>query len=167
MMHKFCFLIVFSIANFSCIYKSGNRQPDVNRRYDVSISPFYIKKYMKGLDSFYANRLLITSEIVNYPDNFVPITDSMNGYKYVIEFHSLDSVTYLDSHYINLASVYDFKKKSWIKDEDSLSNIEYEMFKKFFKDSVLEKTVSKFMGAVQDSLLFVDKSHLVEIKELR
>ena len=80
---------------------------------------------MLTLDSFYANSLdLTTSEIVNFPESFIPIIDSLLGYKYVIEFHSLDSATYIEEHYISLASIYDFKKGKWVKDQDELKNNE-------------------------------------------
>jgi hypothetical protein len=83
-MSKFTSVFLVCLILFSCLYKAGNRQPDINKSYDVNISPFFIKKYMKGLDSFYANDMLITSEIVNYPNDFIPVTDTLQGYKYVI-----------------------------------------------------------------------------------
>jgi len=122
---------------------------------------------MKTIDSLYANRNLITSEIVNYSENFVPITDSVLGYKYVIEFSSYDSLSYIESHYIGLASVYDFKKGHWITDRDDLKNNELEKFKIFFKDSVLTKVVQRYKNEIPDSLLFIGKPDTITIKPLQ
>jgi hypothetical protein len=167
-MNKYNFLfLLLSINLYSCIYKAGNRQPDINQGYDVSISPFYIKKYMRSLDSFYMNRNLITSEVVNYPEDFIPITDSTNGYKYIIEFDNFDSLKSINRHYINLASIYDFKRQKWIKDIGNLKESEWESFKDFFKNSILNMTVNRYKGHVPDSFLFIDKSQVISIKELR
>ena len=122
---------------------------------------------MKTIDTFYANRMLITSEIVNYSENFIPVTDSALGYKYVIEFNSYDSISYLESNYIGLASIYDFKKGRWVTDRDNLKNYELEKFKTFFKDSVLTKVVQRFKDKVPDSLLFVGKPDTIIIKPLK
>lgn len=151
----------------SCIYKAGNRQPDINHLFDINISPFYVKKYMKTIDPLYANRTVITSEIVNYSENFIPVTDSVFGYKYVIEFHNLDSISYIESHYINLASVYDFNKGVWIKDSDSISAQRIEVFKSFFKDSVLKKVVQSYQNKVPDSLLFIGKPDEIVVKSVK
>ncbi len=123
-------LLVFIICSLfiSCIYKAGNRQPDINFDWEVNISPYYVKDYMKTIDTFYANRMLITSEIVNYSENFIPVTDSVLGYKYVIEFNNMDSIKSLELNYFGLASIYDFKKGHWVKDRDSLKNNELEKF---------------------------------------
>ena len=131
------------------------------------MSPFYIKKYMKTLDSFYSNRNLITSEIVNYPEDFIPITDSFRGYKYVIEFNGINSLTSLKLNYFNLASLYDFEVKRWVRDKDELKNNELEKFKLFFKDSVLLKVVQLYKNKVPDKLLFVSKPDSIVIKQLK
>jgi hypothetical protein len=110
---------------------------------------------MKTLDSFYANRETITSEIVNYPENFIPVTDSSLGLKFVIEYHSLDSLSYPKSSYFVLASIYDFKKAKWVKDRDSLQNGELDKFQRFFEDSILTKVVDRYRTKVPDSLVFV------------
>jgi hypothetical protein len=159
--------LILSLFAYSCLYKAGNRQSDINYTWDVNISPYYIKKYMKTIDTFYANRILITSEIVNYSENFIPVTDSVLGYKYVIEFHNFDSMSYIESHYINLASIYDFKKGQWVTERDSLKNGELEKFQQFFKDSVLTKVVQQNKNQIPDSLLFVSKSDDITIKPLK
>lgn len=159
-------VFILSILLNSCLYKAGNRQPDINYTWDINISPYYVKEYLKTLDSFYTNRDLITSEIVNYPENFIPVTDNLLGYKYVIGFYSLDSLSYRESHYIDLASIYDFKQKKWLKNRDELKNNELEKFRIFFKDSVLTKVVARYNNKVPDSLLFTGKSKNIEIKPL-
>jgi hypothetical protein len=166
-MKKISVFILWCSVFYSCIYKAGNRQPDINYNWDINISPYYVKKYMKTIDSFYANRMIITSEIVNYPENFVPVTDSILGYKYVIEFSSYDSISYIENHDIGLASIYDFKKGHWVTDRDSLNNNELEKFKIFFSDSVLTKVVQRYKNTVPDSLLFVDKSGTIAVKPLK
>lgn len=166
-MKKILLLLIFSFFLCSCIYKAGNRQSDINYNWSINISPYYVKKYMKTIDPFYANRLLITSEIINFPENFIPVTDSVLGYKYVVEFKSYDSISYMESHYFSLSSIYDFNKKQWITDRDSLLNGELDKFKLFFKDSVLSKVVKSFNGKIPDSLLFVDKTTSIVIKPLK
>ena len=99
------FSLFFIFVLYACIYKAGNRQPDINYNWDTNISPFYIKKYMKTIDPHYASRDIITSEIVNYSENFIPVTDSILGYKYVIEFHNLDSINYIENNNFGLASI--------------------------------------------------------------
>jgi len=164
-MKYFLFFIFISVF-YSCIYKAGNRQADINYNWEANISPYYVKKYMKMIDPFYANRMLITSEIVNYSENFIPVTDSILGYKYVIEFHSYDSLSYIESPYLGLASIYDFKKRKWVTDRDSLKSDELEKFRLFFKDSVLTKVVEQFRNKIPDSLLFVGKPGNIELKPL-
>jgi hypothetical protein len=121
---------------------------------------------MKTVDSFYTNRGTVTSEIVNYPENFIPVTDSVLGMKYVIEFHSLDSLYYRESNYFNLASIYDFKKAKWVQDKDSLQNGELDKFRLYFERSVLTNVVNRYTGKVPDSLLFIDGKNIIEIKLL-
>lgn len=155
-------LILFNACNL----RVGNRQPDINYTWDISISPYYLKEYMKTIDSLYPTSQPITSEMVNFSENFIPVTDSVLGYKYVIEFYNLNNVKYLKRHYVDLASIYDFKKHKWIKDRDDLKNDELNKFKKFFIDSVLVKVVRKYQNKVPDSLLFVNPSKDITIKPL-
>ncbi|MDF2191688.1 hypothetical protein [Paraflavitalea sp. CAU 1676] len=166
MKNVLCFLGTLVIMT-SCLYKAGNRIPDVSKVYRVSVSPFYIKMYLKGLDTLYTNRDLITSEIVNFPENFVPVTDTAHGYKFVIEIDSFDSLTSLEENYIALASLYDFKKGMWVRDQDSLQHGELDRFKVFFRDSVLANTVKAYVGSVPDSILYVDSSRQLKIEALR
>jgi hypothetical protein len=160
-------LVICFLVFYSCIYKAGNRQPDINYNWEVNVSPYYVKKYMKTIDPFYANRMLITSEIVNFPENFIPVTDSILGYKYVIEFHALDSINYIKNNDFGLASIYDFKKGKWVTDRDSLKNDELGKFRKFFKDSVLTKVVLRYKNKIPDSLLFIGKPDTIIIKPLK
>ena len=166
-MRKFVFLFIFISTFYSCLYKAGNRQPDINFDWKVNVSPFYIKDYMKTIDTSYANRVLITSEIVNYSENFIPVTDSVLGYKYVIEFNNMDSLKSLDLNYFGLASIYDFKKGHWVRDRDSLKNNELQNFKLFFKDSVLTKVVQQYKNKIPDSLLFVGRPDTITIKPVQ
>lgn len=129
---------------------------------------------MKTLDTFYSNNRMInamdeltTSEMANFPQDFIPVTDSLLGYKYVIEFHNFDSIRSIENHYIDLASIYDFKQQKWITDQDELKNNELEKFRIFFKDSVLTKVINRYKNKIPDSLLFVGKSRIAEIKPLR
>lgn len=165
-MKFFLFFFIYGLLFCSCIYKAGNRKSDINYDWEINISPYYVKKYMKNLDSCYANRMIITSEIVNYSDNFIPVTDSILGYKYVIEFNNMDSLKSLELNYFGLASIYDFKKRSWIKERDSLKNNQLENFRIFFKNNVLTKTVQQYKNKIPDSLLFIGKQNIITIKPL-
>ena len=131
-LNNLVFYISISILVCSCYINHGNRFPDINFEWQSNISPYYIHKYMNSLDSFYQNRMELTSEIVNFPDRFVPVTDSLRGYKYVIEFDILDSIKSLQSNYFSLASIYDFKKKRWVTDRDDLKDGELKKFQFFF-----------------------------------
>jgi hypothetical protein len=122
---------------------------------------------MRTIDTFYTTSQPINSEIVNYPEDFIPATDSILGYKYVIEFSSFDKYKSIENHYIGLASIYDFKKNKWVKDQDELENNELEKFREFFKDSVLTKVVNRYQHQIPDSLLWVGKPGQIEIKPLR
>ena len=121
---------------------------------------------MKTIDTFYANRLIINSEIVNYPETFVPVTDSAAGLKYVIEFNNLDSLNYLTLNYVTLESIYDFKREEWITSRDSLKGNELNLFRNFFEDSVMAKTVHRYKDRVPDSLLFVGGTKACKLKRL-
>lgn len=158
-------LLIFLLH--SCIYKAGNRSQDINYAWETNISPYYIKKYMRTIDPFYANRMLITSEIVNYPETFIPVTDSAAGFKYVIEFNNMDSLASLQLNYFNLSSLYDFHKQKWVKSRDSLKNKELDKFNAFFKDSVLIKVVERYKNKIPDNLLFIDKPDTLVLKPLR
>lgn len=166
-MKSIYFFIIYIITFGSCIYKAGNRQADINYDYEVTVSPFYIKKYMKTLDSLYPNRPLITSEIVNFPENFIPVTDSIRGYKYVIEFNGMDSLQSVKLNYFGLASIYDFKKEKWITERDSLKNNELENFRLFFKDSVLKRVIHQYQNKIPDSLLFTVRTDTIGLKPLK
>jgi len=156
--------LVFLIG--SCIYKAGNRQSDINYLWKSSVSPYYIKKYMLNIDSFYVNREIVTSEIINYPESFIPVTDSVMSLKYVIEFNNMDSLNSVSQNYLTLASVYDFKKGKWITLRDSLTNNELNKFKHFFEDSIMAKTVKLFKNNVPDSLLFIGVPDTIAISTL-
>jgi hypothetical protein len=158
----FCCLLLFS-----CLYKAGNRKPDINFTWDVNISPYYVKKYLKTIDPLYATKIPTTAEMDNYPENFVSVINKALGYKYVIGFYSLDSISYIESHYFDLASLYDFKKEEWIKDRDSLKNNELEKFRLFFKDSILTKVVRLYKNKIPDSLLFIGRPDTIILKPLK
>jgi len=130
-------LVSFSL--FSCNYKIARRNSDINYNFFINISPFYVKKFMKSVDTLYMNQDIITSEIINYPENFIPVTDSENGYKYVIEIDDLDSLQARKANYLSMASLYDFKKHEWITDRDSLTNHELDKFEIFFKKRCASK----------------------------
>jgi hypothetical protein len=119
---------------------------------------------MKSVDTLYMNQDIITSEIINYPENFIPVTDSENGYKYVIEIDDLDSLQARKANYLSMASLYDFKKHEWITDRDSLTNHELDKFEIFFKKDVLQKTIDKYKKETPDSLLYIKKSDPVKME---
>jgi hypothetical protein len=151
----------------SCIYKAGNRHSDINYLWNSTVSPYYIRKYMRTIDSSYGNRGTITSEVVNYPENFIPVTDSVLGFKYVIEFNGMDSLNSLSLNYFGLASIYDLKKGKWITSMDSLTHNELNKFKIFFEDSVMVKTVRSFKNNVPDSLLYVGTIKVIRLMPLQ
>ena len=121
---------------------------------------------MKTIDSSYVNRGIITSEVVNYPDDFIPVTDSVWGLKYIIEFNNMDSLESLNLNYFHLASIYDFNKRKWITSMDSLTNNELNKFKLFFEDSVMAKTIRIFKNNVPDSLLYARTTKIIRLKSL-
>ena len=165
--HYLKFLIIGSALFYSCLYKAGNRQPDLNISIPVNINTFYVDNYLrqKWMKPIYESPL--NSELVNYPQDFVPLTDSFNELKYVIELRvSADSLKN-NGWGLILSSIYDFKKRYWITSKDSLKNDELEKFKRFFTDSVLRKTVQQYKNNIPDSLLFIDKIDTITIKPLK
>jgi hypothetical protein len=133
------FLIILCFSICSCLYKAGNRQPDINLTWRSSISPYYIKAYMKNLDSFSTNRGTVTSEIVNFPENFIPVTDSSLGLKFVIEFHSLDSLSYRESNYFAWQAFTIFKKQSGLQPEIVCKTENWIAFEGFSKVQYYQK----------------------------
>jgi hypothetical protein len=161
------FIVLIFLLFASCIYKAGNRHSDINYLWESSVSPYYIKKYMKTIDSFYVNRGTITSEVVNYPENYIPVTDSVLRLKYVIGFNNVDSLKSLSLNTFTLASIFDFKKGKWVTSIDSLTHNELNEFKKFFQDSVIAKTVELFKNKLPDSLLYVGSVKVIELKPVQ
>lgn len=158
--------VILGLLFTSCIYKAGNRHSNINYRWKSTVSPYYIAKYMKTIDTFHANREIVNSEIVNFPETFVPVTDSTSGLKYVIEFNNMDSLKSLTMNDLDLESIYDFNRKEWITSQDSLKGNELARFKEFFEDSVMARTVQAFRGKVADTLLFVGGAKAVKLMRL-
>ena len=157
---------IFSLLFTSCLYKAGNRQPDLNYRIPLNINSFYVEKYLKQrwMKNIYESPL--NSELVNYPEDFIPITDSIKGIKYVIEDRVSENILNNNGWGLSLSSLYDFNKKQWVTDRDSLSKNDLENFKAFFKDSILVNVVHRYIGTIPDSLLFIEGSNIIKIKEL-
>jgi hypothetical protein len=163
-MRPFIFLVFFLMQG--CLYKAGNRSPDLAYIYKTGINPYYIKEYLTQLDTSYQSNNLDNSEISNYPNKFVPIIDSILGKKYVIEFTDADSLVSRRLNYITLSSMYDLQTKKWIYSRDEVDQKDLKNFKVFFKKMVLIKTSERFKHIVPDSLLFVSQSDsLVEMEK--
>ncbi|MBC7510995.1 MAG: hypothetical protein H7320_19955 [Ferruginibacter sp.] len=160
LIYSCCFL-------YSCIYKAGNRFPDIDYRFRTSVNTLYIEKFLKYKWSKNIYESPLTSELINYPKDFIPITDSVLGFKYVIEDRVSEDSINNEGYGLTLASIYDFKKGHWVTDRDSLKNGELEKFELFFKDSVLAKVVQQYKNKIPDSLLFIDKPGAIEIKPLK
>ena len=163
---KIVFVVFYMMLFGSCRF-AGNRQPDLNYNMRVSINAFYVEKYLEYnfMKEIYENPL--NSELVNYPHSFIPVTDSVNGFKYVFELSlSLDS-TKNSGWDLGLNSIYDFKKQDWITDRDLVKPKDLELFKTFLRDSILQKTINFYRGTIPDSLLFVGKPpYSVSIKAM-
>ena len=155
---KKIFVFLFCAIVFTnCIRLAGNRQPDLNYIMFVSINTFFVEKYLESnyMKEVYENPL--NSELVNYPHDFIPITDSVQGLKYVIELRIPGDSLKNEGWGIHLNSMYDFKKQDWITDRDLVKPKDLELFKTFLRDSILQKTVNYYRGTIPDSLLFVGK----------
>ena len=109
----------------------------------------------------------VNSELVNYPNDFVPLTDSLNELKYVVELRVSGDSAKNDGWGLILSSIYDFKKRQWIVERDSLANGEFEKFKTFFKDSVLTKVIKEYKNKIPDSLLFIDNPDNIIFKSAK
>ena len=157
------FIFLISILTNSCNYKAGNRQPDLNFSIPISINSYYVDSYLREthMKSHYDSPL--NSELVNYPNDFIPLTDSLNKLKYVIELRVSADSARNDGGGIILSSIYSFEKRAWITDRDSLQNDILNKFKTFFTDSILLKTVIHYKK-IPYSLLFIDNSPEVRIK---
>ena len=169
MIHKcyFTFTILISIILYSCLYKAGNRQADLNFSVPININTFYVDNYLrqKWIKSVYESP--VNSELVNYPNEFVPLTDSLNELKYVVELRVSGDSAKNDGWGLILSSIYDFKKRQWIVERDSLANGEFEKFKTFFKDSVLTKVIKEYKNKIPDSLLFIDNPDNIIFKSAK
>ena len=153
---KIVFAVFYMMVFGSCRF-AGNRRPDLNYNMRVSINAFYVEKYLESnfMKDIYENPL--NSELVNFPHDFVPITDSLKGFKYVIELRASADSSKNTGWGLKLNSMYDFKKQDWITDRDLVKPKDLELFKTFLRDSILQKTVNYYRGTIPDSLLFVGK----------
>lgn len=159
--------ILSVVIFYSCIYNAGNRQSDLNISIPVSINTFYVDNYLRQrwMKTTYVSPL--NSELINYPRDFVPLTDSLNKLKYVIELRVSGDSIHNNGWGLILSSIYSFKKETWITDKDSLQNNELDKFKLFFRDSVLINTVEHYRNKIPDSVIFIGKSNEIKIKELK
>jgi hypothetical protein len=160
-------VIIISVIFYSCLYKAGNRQSDLNISIPVNVNTYYVVSYLrlKWMKPIYESPL--NSELVNYPQDFVPLTDSINNLKYVVELRVSGDSSKNNGWGLILSSIYDFKKKNWITNKDSLKNGEIEKFNMFFKDTILIKTAQHYKNKIPDSLLFIGKPDTVFIKPLK
>ena len=156
-------LLIFS----SCLYKAGNRQADLNISIPVNINTFYVDSYLrqKWMKTIYESP--VNSELVNYPNDFVPLTDSLNELKYVVELRVSGDSSKNDGWGLILNSIYDFKKRHWIIERDSITNGELEKFKTFFKDTILTKVINDYKDKIPESLLFIDKRDTIFFKTVK
>lgn len=145
---------------------AGNRKPDIDFRLSTNVSGFYIKKYMISLDPKYFNHGPKNAEAEVYFENFIPITDSILGCKYLLEFENLDDTSYIKYGGLSLASIYDFNKKEWITNPDSLAPNAFEKFQTFFKENVLKNVINQYKDSVPKNLLFKNKSDSIILRKL-
>ena len=93
MRHRNIFKIFILLPLASCLYKAGNRQSDLNYRMPINLNTFYVEKYIRQNWEKDIYQSPLNSELVNYPHDFVPLTDSQNKLTYVIELRvSVDSL---------------------------------------------------------------------------
>jgi len=164
---NYCICPLFILSVFSsCIYQAGNRQSDLNISIPISINSFYVDSYLREMRMKPNYESPLNSELVNYPNDFIPLTDSLNKLKYVLELRVSGDSLRNDGWGLILSSIYSFEKGIWITNRDSLQDKILNKFETFFTDSVLIKTVQHYKNKIPDSLLFIDKSKEVKIKEL-
>lgn len=161
-------LIIF-LATQSCNHTvdhfAGNRNADLDFRLTTNVSGHYIKKYMISLDPKYFNHGPKNSESEVYFENFIPITDTVIGYKYLLEFENLDDTSYVKYGGVSLASIYDFRKNEWITNKDSLAPNTFENFRSFFIRAVLKKVIQKFKDSIPLNLLFKNKYDSIILRQ--
>jgi hypothetical protein len=145
---------------------AGNRKPDIDFRLNTNVSGYYIKKYIISLDPKYFNHGPKNSEAEVYFENFIPITDSTLKYKYLLEFENLDDTAYIKYGGLSLASIYDFNKRQWLTNSDSLAPNAFENFQSFFKENVLKKVIQQYKDSVPSNLLFRNKSDSIILRKL-
>ncbi len=154
--------ISFLFLISSCLYKAGNRQPDLNYSIPINLNTFYVDTYLR--QNWMKDRYEgpVNSELLNNPKDFVPLTDSLNHLKYVIELRVSGDSLKNNGWGLILNSIFDFKKQKWLLNRDSLNNNELEKFKIFFRDTVLLKVARLYKNKLPDSLLFLGKPDIVE-----
>ena len=132
----FAFLLMFP----SCLYKAGNRQSDLDYRIPININTFYVEKYIRQhwVKDIYETP--VNSELVNYPHDFAPLTDSLNKLTYVVELRVSEDSLKNTGWGLSLSSIFDLKKRKWIT----------------VRDSVLMEVVNEYKNKMPDSLLFLE-----------
>ena len=167
MSHRNIFKLFLLLPFASCLYKAGNRQPDLNYRVPININTFYVEKFIRQHweKDIYQNPL--NSELVNYPHDFVPLTDSLNKFTYVMELRVSEDSLKNDGWGLSLNSIYDFKKQKWLTSRDSLKNSELEKFKLFFRDNILIDVIRQYKNKLPDSLLFLGKPDIIVFKSFQ
>jgi hypothetical protein len=156
--YKICvFVFLSAMLCVSCVRLAGNRQLDLNYKVYVSVNTFFVQKYLESnfMKEIYESPL--NSELVNYPHDFIPITDTLRGFKYVIEMRVPGDSLQNEGWGLHLNSMYDFKKQDWITERDLVKPKDLELFKTFLRDSILQKTVNYYKGTIPDSILYVGK----------
>ena len=94
-MKKIFFLGVIALT--SCLFKAGNRQPDLNLNVVSYINNFYIRKQAEKEKKEYSDKWYpINSELAIFPEQFFLIRDTFQHLYYSIKGNSGDS-----SHSVN------------------------------------------------------------------
>lgn len=161
---KVVVFIISIITIQGCIYEAGNRRSDLNISLPLSINAFYVESYLRNECMNLPYNTPLNSELINYPQDFVPLTDSTNKLKYVIELRvGVDSLGN-NGWGLILSSVYSFENNIWISNRKNLLDNDLQKFYKFFRDSVMVKTVDLYRDKISDSVLFIDENIQIKIK---
>lgn len=99
-------IVVFN----SCLYKAGERQSDLNISIPVSINSYYVDEFLRAKWMKPIYEYPLNSELINYPKDFVPLTDSINKLKYVIELRVSGDSLHNNGFGLILSSIYSFEK---------------------------------------------------------
>lgn len=142
----------------SCLYKAGNRQPDLELDIKMSVNSFYVERFLKETFGPISNSGPRNSELINFPSDFFALDDTLNKVRYVIENRVSDDSLKNNGWGLEVSSIYDFSNGLWVYDRKKVTDIQLEKIKSYLVKNVIIPVIQQNKGVVADSILFINDS---------